>query len=66
MIQLIRTQRDVQGQMVRLWQKGHYHFQVDCDGYKLEIYQPFEEAMLVFLDVVNGFPIEWIENETIN
>jgi hypothetical protein len=49
------------GPMVYLWQLGNYHYQVECEGKKIEIFQPIEEAELYFRDVVNGYPIGWIK-----
>jgi hypothetical protein len=57
MIHLVKTERSQLGEMVRLWQKGDYHYQVECGNHKLDIYQPIEEACLYFNDVVRGFPI---------
>ena len=61
MIYLIKSAPNMYGPMVYLWQLGNYHYQVECEGKKIEIFQPIEEAELYFRDVVNGYPIGWIQ-----
>ena len=64
LVYFIKAERNIYGEMVRLWQMGDYHYQVECNSRKLDIYQPIEEAELTFKDIVNGYPLGWIVNET--
>lgn len=60
--ELIKYQRDVHGQMVRLWQWDDYHYQIDYEGRTVQIYQPIDEALIYFREKVNGYPITKIED----
>jgi hypothetical protein len=64
LVYFVKAERNIYGETVRLWQRGSYHYEIECEGQKLDVYQPVEEALMCFQDVVNGYPLLWIKNET--